>query len=81
MALHRVEVLDETWLLSEPTALNTSYNDGKNNKVGSLKAKGGAAFKGTGIKVDPGSTHSGSYNDGKNNKVGNLKTNQSAFEQ
>ena len=64
-----------------PTALNTAYNDGKNCKVGSLKAKGGAAFKGTNIKVDPGSTHAGSYNDGKNNKVGNLKTNQSAFEQ
>jgi hypothetical protein len=64
-----------------PTALNTSYNDGKSNKVGSLKAKGGATFKGTNIKVDTGSTHSGSYNDGKNNKVGNLKTNQSAFEQ
>jgi hypothetical protein len=65
----------------EPTALNTSYNDGKNNKVGSIKSKGGASFKGTGTKVDTGSTHSGSYNDGKNNKVGNLKTNQSAFEQ
>ena len=64
----------------EPTALNTSYNDGKNNKVGSVKAKGAASFKGTGTKVDTGSTHSGSYNDGKNNKVGNLKTNQSAFE-
>lgn len=64
----------------EPTALNTSYNDGKNNKVGSVKAKGAASFKGTGTKVNTGSTHSGSYNDGKNNKVGNLKTNQSAFE-
>ncbi len=64
----------------EPTALNTSYNDGKKNKVGSVKAKGAASFKGTGTKVDTGSTHSGSYNDGKNNKVGNLKTNQSAFE-
>ena len=61
--------------------MNTHYDDGKNNKVGNLKAKGGASEKGAGKKgVDPGSPMNTHYNDGKNNKVGNLKTGQSAYE-
>ena len=63
-----------------PTAMNTHYNDGKNNKVGNLKAKGAASAKGASGKVDPGSAMNTHYNDGKNNKVGNLKAGQSAFE-
>jgi len=63
-----------------PTAMNTHYNDGKNNKVGNLKARGAAAAKGASGKVDPGSAMNTHYNDGKNNKVGNLKAGQSAFE-
>ena len=63
------------------TPMNTHYDDGKNNKVGNLKAKGGASEKGAGKKgVDPGSPMNTHYNDGKNNKVGNLKTGQSAYE-
>jgi hypothetical protein len=63
-----------------PTAMNTHYNDGKNNKVGNLKAKGAASATGASGKVDPGSAMNTHYNDGKNNKVGNLKAGQSAFE-
>jgi hypothetical protein len=63
-----------------PTAMSTSYNDGKHNKVGNLKPKGRASATGATGKIDPGSSHSGSYNDGKQNKVGNLKTGQGAFE-
>jgi len=63
-----------------PTAMNTHYNDGKNNKVGNLKAKGAATAKGASGKVDPGSSMNTHYNDGKNNKVGNLKAGQGAFE-
>lgn len=63
-----------------PTAMNTHYNDGKNNKVGNLKAKGAASAKGASGKVDPGSSMNTHYNDGKNNKVGNLKAGQGAFE-
>ena len=63
-----------------PTAMNTHYNDGKNNKVGNLKARGAASAKGASGKVDPGSAMNTHYNDGKNNKVGNLKAGQSAFE-
>ena len=63
-----------------PTAMNTHYNDGKNNKVGNLKAKGAASAKGASGKVDPGSAMNTHYNDGKNNKVGNLKAGQGAFE-
>ncbi len=63
-----------------PTALNTHYNDGKNNKVGNLKPRGAAAAKGGSGKVDPGSAMNTHYNDGKNNKVGNLKPGHSAFE-
>ena len=63
-----------------PTAMNTHYNDGKNNKVGNLKAKGAASAKGASGKVDPGSAMNTHYNDGKNNKVGNLKAGHSAFE-
>ena len=63
-----------------PTAMNTHYNDGKNNKVGNLKPRGAAAAKGGSGKVDPGSAMNTHYNDGKNNKVGNLKAGQSAFE-
>ena len=63
-----------------PTAMSTHYNDGKNNKVGNLKAKGAASAKGASGKVDPGSSMNTHYNDGKNNKVGNLKAGQGAFE-
>ena len=63
-----------------PTAMNTHYNDGKNNKVGNLKAKGAASAKGASGKVDTGSSMNTHYNDGKNNKVGNLKAGQGAFE-
>ncbi len=63
-----------------PTAMNTHYNDGKNNKVGNLKAKGAASATGASGKVDPGSSMNTHYNDGKNNKVGNLKAGQGAFE-
>lgn len=63
-----------------PTAMNTHYNDGKNNKVGNLKSKGAASAKGASGKVDPGSAMNTHYNDGKNNKVGNLKAGQGAFE-
>ena len=63
-----------------PTAMNTHYNDGKNNKVGNLKARGAASAKGASGKVDPGSAMNTHYNDGKSNKVGNLKAGQSAFE-
>ena len=63
-----------------PTAMSTHYNDGKNNKVGNLKAKGDASAKGASGKVDPGSSMNTHYNDGKNNKVGNLKAGQGAFE-
>ena len=63
-----------------PTAMNTHYNDGKNNKVGNLKPRGAAAAKGGSGKVDPGSAMNTHYNDGKNNKVGNLKPGHSAFE-
>ena len=63
-----------------PTAMNTHYNDGKNNKVGNLKARGAASAKGASGKVDPGSAMNTHYNDGKNNKVGNLKAGHSAFE-
>tara|TARA_R110002050_G_scaffold95497_2_gene198715 strand:+ start:553 stop:1368 length:816 start_codon:yes stop_codon:yes gene_type:complete len=54
-----------------PTALNTHYNDGKDNKVGNFKAKGGADTGAPGVKEDGTpkamNTH---YNDGKDNKVG-----------
>lgn len=63
-----------------PTAMNTHYNDGKNNKVGKLKPRGAAAAKGGSGKVDPGSAMNTHYNDGKNNKVGSLKPGHSAFE-
>ena len=63
-----------------PTAMSTHYNDGKNNKVGNLKAKGAASAKGASGKVDPGSSMNTHYNDGKNNKVSNLKAGQGAFE-
>ena len=63
-----------------PTAMSTSYNNGKSNKVGNLKPKGKASATSATGKVDPGSTHSGSYNDGKQNRVGNLKPGQGAFE-
>lgn len=65
----------------EPTAMNTHYNDGKQNKVGNLKTQGGAASTGATGKVDAGSNLNTHYNDGKQNKVGNLKTGSSAFEQ
>tara|TARA_R110000782_G_scaffold206171_2_gene294869 strand:- start:27 stop:1124 length:1098 start_codon:yes stop_codon:yes gene_type:complete len=64
----------------EPTAMNTHYNDGKQNKVGSLKKAGGAASTGATGKVDAGSNMNTHYNDGKQNKVGNLKPGSSAFE-
>jgi len=64
----------------EPTAMNTHYNDGKQNKVGSLKNAGGAASTGATGKVDAGSNMNTHYNDGKQNKVGNLKPGSSAFE-
>ena len=66
--------------------VNAKYNDGKSNKVGSLKPVTGAASSKytdkTGNDGDLG--HAGvnaKYNDGKNNKVGSLKTGKSAFEQ
>ena len=62
------------------STLSTAYDDGKQNKVGDLKAKGGAHEKGANIKLDAGSHHGGKYNDGKQNKVGSLKTNQRAFD-
>ena len=69
-----------------PAAFNTSYNDGKNNKVGSLKtSKGAASFKYTDkVGQDGDYGHAGvnaTYRDGKSNKVGGLKTGKSLFEQ
>lgn len=66
--------------------VNAKYNDGKSNKVGSLKPVTGAASSKYTDKVgDDGDLgHAGvnaKYNDGKNNKVGALKTGKSAFEQ
>ena len=47
--------------------MNTHYDDGKSNKVGSLKGEGGHADTGsTAEKL----THT--VNDGKNNKVGSV---------
>jgi len=64
-----------------PTAMNTHYNDGKQNKVGNLKPKGAATGTAAGVKEDGTpkamNTH---YNDGKQNKVGSLKSGESAFE-
>lgn len=54
------------------STFSTSYDDGKNNKVGDLSPAGAATAKGANIKLDAGSNQSTSYNDGKNNKVGNL---------
>ncbi len=64
----------------EPTAMNTHYNDGKQNKVGNLKPCAGAQSTGATGKVDAGSNMNTHYNDGKQNKVGNLKPGSSAFE-
>lgn len=66
--------------------VNAKYNDGKSNKVGSLKpVTGAASSKYTDKTGDDGDLgHAGvnaKYNDGKSNKVGTLKTGKSAFEQ
>lgn len=63
-----------------PTAMNTHYNDGKQNKVGNLKSKGAAASSSTKGADGTPSAMNTHYNDGKQNKVGNLKTGSSAFE-
>jgi len=77
------EEMEETYEEDEegtPTAMNTHYNDGKQNKVGTVKPAAAASAKGASGKVDAGSSMNTHYNDGKNNKVGNLKPGQSAFE-
>lgn len=66
--------------------VNAKYNDGKSNKVGSLKTAGGSATSKYTDKVGTNGDlgHAGvnaKYNDGKSNKVGALKTGKSAFEQ
>lgn len=72
--------------LGGATQFNTSYNDGKNNKVGSLKTQKGTVVSKTTDKVgnDGDMGHAGvnaTYRDGKSNKVGSLKTGKSMFEQ
>lgn len=64
------------------SSMNTSYNDGKNNKVGSLKTsgKGQAKARAFNYKQELGANLSDKYNDGKNNKVGSLKSGHGAFE-
>jgi len=64
----------------EPTAMNTHYNDGKQNKVGDLKPCAAASSTGATGKVDAGSNMNTHYNDGKQNKVGNLKPGSRAFD-
>jgi len=54
------------------STMSTSYDDGKNNKVGDLSPRGAASHKGANIKLDNGSNLKTAYNDGKSNKVGNL---------
>jgi hypothetical protein len=73
-------------VLGGATQFNTSYNDGKNNKVGSLKTQKGTVVSKTTDKVgnDGDMGHAGvnaNYKDGKSNKVGSLKTGKSMFEQ
>jgi hypothetical protein len=73
-------------VLGGATQFNTSYNDGKNNKVGSLKTQKGTVVSKTTDKVgnDGDMGHAGvnaTYRDGKSNKVGSLKTGKSMFEQ
>ena len=63
-----------------PTAMNTHYNDGKNNKVGTVKPVAKKAETSLSGKVDAGSAMNTHYDDGKNNKVGTLKPGQGAFE-
>jgi len=63
-----------------PTAMNTHYDDGKNNKVGTVKPVAKKAETSVSGKVDAGSAMNTHYNDGKNNKVGTLKAGQGAFE-
>ena len=64
------------------SSLNTKYNDGKQNKVGTIKTTGAgqASAKGVSYKQDAGSNLNTKYNDGKQNKVGNLKPGHGAFE-
>ena len=62
------------------SALNTSYDDGKHNKVGDLKTAAAASETCCDNKIDAGSTHSGSYDDGKSNKVGSLKSGDRAVD-
>jgi hypothetical protein len=73
-------------VLGGATQFNTSYNDGKNNKVGSLKTSKGTVVSKSTDKVgnDGDQGHAGvnaTYRDGKSNKVGSLKTGKSMFEQ
>lgn len=62
------------------STLNTSYDDGKNNKVGDLKTAAAASETCCDNEIDAGSTHSGAYDDGKNNKVGSLKSGDRAVD-
>ena len=73
-------------VLGGATQFNTSYNDGKNNKVGSLKTSKGTVVSKTTDKVGNDGEHghalvNATYKDGKSNKVGSLKTGKSMFEQ
>jgi hypothetical protein len=80
------EYEEDEEVLGGATQFNTNYNDGKNNKVGSLKTQKGTVVSKTTDKVgnDGDMGHAGvnaTYRDGKSNKVGSLKTGKSMFEQ
>lgn len=73
-------------VLGGATALNTSYDTGKNNKVGSLKTNKGTVVSKYTDTVGHAGDHghalvNATYKDGKSNKVGSLKTGKSMFEQ
>ena len=73
-------------VLGGATQFNTSYNDGKNNKVGSLKTQKGTVVSKYTDTVGHVGDHghalvNATYKDGKSNKVGSHKTGKSMFEQ
>lgn len=80
LGMEDAEMCDEEDEEGTPTAMNTHYDDGKHNKVGTVKPAAKKADASVSGKVDPGSAMNTKYDDGKHNKVGDLKAGQGAFE-